>query len=103
MSFSIQEELRRINKLVDVLCENGAGMYLSDCIEAFCKKFEANANDFWKSFEDAKGQVLIPDYLSANLDPDAQQIRLRVSDDPDEPDVYDPDEHGQQFGYDSDY
>jgi hypothetical protein len=107
MSFSIQAELRRINKLVDVLCENGARMHLGGCIAAFCEKFGANENDFWKSFGDANGQVLILRCQFSDLDED-RQIRLRVSawdsesEEPEEPEVYDPDEHGQRFDYDSD-
>jgi len=106
MSYYSQEILRHFNKLVDILCVNGGRMHLGGCIAAFCEKFGANENDFWKSFGDANGQVLILHCQFSVLDED-RQIRLRVSawdseseepEEPEEPEVYDPDEHEQRFG-----
>ena len=116
-SSRIQETLRHINKVVSILYDIGSRMHLELCIGRFCRIFEANEHDFWKSFNDANNQVLICPCPYGGLDED-RQIRLRMStwdSEPEEQDDSDeqydfgpveqdePDEHGQRFGYDPDY
>ena len=105
-SHRIQETLRHINKVVSILYDIGGRMHLELCIGRFCRIFEANEHDFWKSFNDANNQVLICPCPYGGLDED-RQIRLRMStwdSEPEEQDEQDEsDEHLQRFGYDSDY